>query len=80
MHELLRNIDVEQTTMLFKFLEKKLIKVKLTQKDKDIATKLDTHFSDALHIVLASKANADAIVTRNVKDFQLFKTYRPEDL
>ena len=44
------------------------------------AHSLSPHWQDALHAVLAGKAEAECIVTRNVRDFEgLFKTVLPEN-
>ena len=52
---------------------KKLIKVSkskaVEKKAKILAEKYKTHLADALHIILAEKAEAEYLVTRNVKDF-----------
>ena len=79
-HELNKFVELENIMMLFKLLEKKLVKVSSTSEDRDNTIYVDTHYSDALHIMLARRAGAEAIVTRNISDFPSFKTYRPEDL
>ena len=78
--ELRRYIDLENTSFLFQMLERKIVKIRVMQKDIIEAAKIETHKSDALHIVLARRADAEAIVTRNIDDFPSFKTYRPEEL
>lgn len=80
LHELSKNIDYEETVVLFKILEPKLIRIKTSDLDRREAKLIHTHFEDALHIVLAKRAKANLIVTRNVKDFSSFKTKRPEDI
>ena len=72
---------LSKTEMLFSLLKSKLIHVHANETDKNDAKLLNTHYADALHIILATKAKADAIVTSNIKDFSsFFKTHRPEDL
>ena len=77
--ELSRNIEWNKVILLFQMLKHKLIDVKLEEEDKEFAKTMPTHYADALHIVLAKKAEADAIITNNLKDFEsIFKTYSPE--
>jgi len=79
--ELIRNIAIENINALFETLKHKLIKIKAEDRDYAYAKTLNTHYADALHITLAKKAEADAIITNNNKDFELiFKTYSPEDI
>jgi predicted nucleic acid-binding protein len=79
--ELNNTMDLSDTQMLFSLLKPKIILVQMNEKDKNDAKLLNTHYADAIHIILATKAKADAIVTSNVKDFDsIFKTYSPEDL
>jgi predicted nucleic acid-binding protein len=79
--ELIRNIAIEKITALFETLKTKLIKIKQEDEDVAYAKNLPTHYADALHIALAKKAKADAIITDNIKDFSsIFKTYSPEDI
>ncbi len=72
--------------MLFSFknLKKKVVKVEHNEKDLDKAKKMSEHFQDALHVLLAIKANAEIIVTRNLRDFlpysNLIKIKLPENL
>lgn len=78
--ELNNYLDLSKTQMLFALLKPKLINVKANKLDFEEAKKINTHFADALHIVLAKKAGADRVITRNIKDFHSFKADRPEDL
>lgn len=81
LRELDKHMNLSETTSFFKLLEKKIIKVKMKKSDEEKAKSLKTHYEDALHIVLAKKAKADVIVTRNKVDFKhLFETYLPEEL
>lgn len=52
-----------------------------TNEDIKCAKKLNTHFSDAMHIIIAQRAVCDYIVTSNVKDFNesKVKVVRPND-
>jgi predicted nucleic acid-binding protein len=78
--ELDRLVDYKETVMFFQILKPKLINVKADEDDFSEARKINTHFADALHIVLARKAGAELVVTRNLKDFSSFKAKRPEEL
>jgi predicted nucleic acid-binding protein len=79
--ELTKNMDYQESKMLFEMLKHKLIPVTLEEKDIVEAKTLSTHYEDALHIVLAKKAGAELIITNNIKDFEsIFKSKRPEDL
>ena len=78
--ELIRNISIDNITALFEMLKHKIIKIKTEDEDRNYAKTLNTHYADALHIALAKKSEAEAIITNNTKDFELiFKTYRLED-
>lgn len=81
LYELNKQIDYSESLLLFQILEPKTIIVNADKSDFKKAKKIDTHFSDALHIVLARKAGADVIITRNLNDFLLFfEAKRPEEL
>ena len=67
--ELRSHIEPHKTTSFFTFLERKLDHVRTTAADRDAARRINTHQADALHIVLARKAGADILVTRNITDF-----------
>ncbi|MFH1916047.1 MAG: hypothetical protein ABIJ21_02170 [Nanoarchaeota archaeon] len=43
------------------------------QKDRNAARKLSSNFPDALHVMLAVKAGASCLVTRDVQDFAEFQ-------
>jgi len=77
--ELTNIIEYSETRFLFETLKHKIILVDIDDVDREEAKLLPTHYADALHIVLAKKGSADAIITNNIKDFQsIFKTYSPE--
>jgi predicted nucleic acid-binding protein len=79
--ELIKNISIEKINALFETLKPKLIKIRSEDEDYIYARTLTTHYADAVHIALAKKAQADAIITSNIKDFEsIFKTYCPEDI
>lgn len=81
LEELRKNIDPEKASFLFKLINNKLIKVKTIETDILESNKLSTYYPDSLHIILAKKANADLIITRNLKDFEhLFNSKLPEDI
>lgn len=56
------------------FEEQSIIRIEKTKEDEDQARKLSkTNYPDALHIILAKKANAIYLVTRNIDDFSEFR-------
>ena len=56
------------------FEEQSIIKIERDKEDETKARELSkTNFTDALHVVLAKKANAVYLITRNVSDFSEFK-------
>ncbi|MEW6294724.1 MAG: hypothetical protein AB1467_00310 [Candidatus Diapherotrites archaeon] len=63
--------------------KRKIIKVRKTEQDLINARKHE-NFSDALHAIIANKANCKKIVTRNLEDFlgvrHLVETVFPENL
>ena len=78
--ELHKFIEYSDIKFLFVLLKHKIITVSSGSAEQLEAKKLGTHYADALHIVLAKKANADIIITNNASDFEsFFKTKRPED-
>ena len=81
----LNKISSTNLTIFLSWIKKKIIKVLHDEKDEERARQLDnSNFDDALHVVLAEKASADFIVTRNIKDFKAITTRiqikRPEEL
>jgi predicted nucleic acid-binding protein len=83
--EINKIVDGNKIRMLFAFLNKKVVMVTKTEEDIAEAQKMsETNFSDALHAALAKKSGADYLITRNVKDFELFSSYikprTPEDI
>lgn len=85
-HELKKNgINVEKLQMLLGFLSKKVRTITTSEEDKIKARELDSNnYDDALHAVLALKAGADVIATRNLKHFikyrHLIEPELPENL
>ena len=69
--------DPKEIERLLSGLEKEhLIRITTTPDDKKEARRLSSNnFPDALHVVLAKKANCFYLVTRNVKDFAEFQDY-----
>lgn len=70
--ELRRNMKEEQIQEILKpFKEKnKLIFVKEQKGDRDKAKLISEHWDDALHAILANRADADYLVTRNVLHYE----------
>jgi predicted nucleic acid-binding protein len=79
--EITKNVPYEKIKLLLEMLRPKMIFIKSDESDVQNAKSLSTHYSDALHCVLAQKSNADVIVTSNIKDFKgLFKSELPENI
>lgn len=82
--ELKKYIKGSSIQMLLSTLKRKLIKVEHTTDDIEKAKQLSEHFHDALHAILAKKAGASSLVTRNLKDFlayrELVEPKLPENL
>ena len=73
MDELLHKRKLEDSKMLFLLLQKKVIKIFHTEEElQEAKANNPSHFQDELHGMLALKANADYIVTRNIDDFSNF--------
>lgn len=76
--ELMKKAKPEQVSMVFELIKKKLIIVKYGDNDVSNAKlKSQDNFPDALHVVLAEKAKADYIVTRDFDDFLKIGTKIP---
>jgi predicted nucleic acid-binding protein len=76
--ELNKYVIPESIRMLFVLSKKKIIHQKICDEDKIKASQLSPeHSDDALHIVLAEKANADIIVTSNTAHFNNIRTIIP---
>lgn len=74
LQELYRQIEPEPAKALFTTLGEndKIVRQEWNDDDLSAAKAVASHWEDALHGILAKKAEADCIVTRNVDDFQLF--------
>jgi predicted nucleic acid-binding protein len=71
LYELKSYLNPEATTILFGELKKKnkFVIVQKTDADIEQAKTFSKHFQDPLHAILAKKAGADVLVTRNIQDF-----------
>jgi len=84
--ELERHISEQRIAHLVKELEdvNKLVTVKQDYDDVEKARILPTHQDDALHAVLAAKAGAKFLITRNIQHFlnvrHLIQPILPENL
>jgi hypothetical protein len=74
LHEIRKLNHEENFNELIKQIEDEdLIKVERTKDDENKARQLSSsNFPDAMHVVLAKKANAIYLVTRNIQDFAEF--------
>lgn len=71
LEELNNNLTEEQIESVLKeFRDKnKLIEIKEEQGDRRKARQISNHWQDPLHAILANKAGADYLTTRNMKDY-----------
>ena len=74
---------IKNVNSLFALIKPKMHTVNYTEEDVEEAKRRSPeHYEDALHGILAHKAGADFIVTRNVTDFRcvsdLIEARRPE--
>jgi len=71
LEELRRHLKEEQIQEIFDMYKKKnkLIFTKEETGDRRKAKELSRHWGDALHAILANKAGADYLATRNIKDY-----------
>ena len=69
--------DPKEIEQLLSGLKKEhLVRITTTPDDKKEARRLSqNNFPDALHVVLAKKANCFYLVTRNIQDFAEFQKY-----
>lgn len=58
---------------MIKILNRKLIRVESTEEQRERAGKRKTHFTDALHAIIAINNEVDYFITRNITDFSEFK-------
>lgn len=78
LEELRKHVIPSDIIMLFKMTKKKIISISYDEEDKNKALERSSeHPDDALHIVLAEKANADIIITSNFDHFRTIKTTIP---
>jgi len=85
LEELSRIKTPQECMMLLKIVEKKTLKIQPTEEEEAQAKQQNPdHFQDELHGILALRARADYIVTRNVDDFKHFmgriNVVKPEKL
>jgi len=72
-----------ESNFLLELLKKKTININKTIKDEALAKKQNpNHIQDQLHCILAIKAGADYLVTRNIDDFKqcIIPIIKPENL
>ncbi|MBU4246610.1 MAG: PIN domain-containing protein [Nanoarchaeota archaeon] len=72
--ELKNKVEFGQINTLFSFLKRKIVKVEHTPEDIEKAKILSAHFQDALHAILANKAGASFLITRDLKGFLAYET------
>ncbi|MFB6076528.1 MAG: type II toxin-antitoxin system VapC family toxin [Candidatus Nanohaloarchaea archaeon] len=69
--------EMEIAEELFDRAGSQIVDQPYTAEDKKRAKEIDTHWHDALHGILAEKADADHIVTQNVDDFRMLTGFDP---
>ena len=83
LEELSKRIDEKQQEEFFKplYRKEKIHEIKSTHKDKQKAMAVGIHWQDSLHAILAKKAGAECVVTRNLDDFAgLVEAHTPEEI
>jgi len=76
--ELEQKSKLSEATFLLTLLKKKTISIQKTAEDEELAKEQNSdNVPDQLHCILAKKAGADYIVTRNVDDFNHFSSIIP---
>ena len=83
--ELNNKISPDKTTMFFLLAKQKIIQISYNDTDVHAAKlKSKNNYHDALHIILAEKAKADYIITRDTNHFReigsSIQIKKPEDL
>lgn len=80
LEELDGKVDPGTVQQLFQPLREndKIVKQRYSAEDKEEAKAVTGHWHDALHGVLAERAGADVLVTRNLDDFRLFTSLDPK--
>lgn len=70
--ELRKHLKEEQIEDILSEYRKKgkLIEITEEKGDRDKAGSMSEHWQDALHAILANKAGADFLATRNVRDYE----------
>jgi len=78
LRELYKYVEPSSARMFFKIIKPKIIPQDYTEEDKKRAReRSEEHPDDALHIILAEKANADIIITSNTQHFNQISTHIP---
>lgn len=85
LNEFRRIRKLDDIQMLYSIAKKKILSIPFTKEELALAKQQNSgHFQDELHAILALKSEADYIVTRNIDDFQKYKTQikivKPEEL
>lgn len=82
--ELYNHVSESDAKMLFSTLEDNMEKISYDEDDKEYVKNLDEdNWDDALHAVLADKADADVLVTQNITDYtgiSLINVRKPSDI
>ena len=79
----LTEVEIEDILSVYRD-KKKLITVNEQEGDRMRARKISSHWQDPLHAILAKRAGADFLVTRNIRDYgecgHLVKVMLPESI
>ncbi|TRZ54168.1 hypothetical protein D4Q76_02995 [archaeon] len=71
--ELKSAVDWNTVKMLSSFLKRKTVMIEHTKDDIEKARKMSEHYHDALHVILAQKAEASVLVTSNLQHFLQYR-------
>lgn len=79
LQELRTHIDTEKVKELLSNIgEAQVIRCSYTDDQKQKSKEASNHWQDYLHGLIAEKEGADAIVTRNIKDFRDLSGVEPK--
>lgn len=70
LEEMRQYVKPEETTMLFEMLKDSIIKVSFTEEEKEEAKRMNPHWGDALHAIIAHREGAKFLITRNMEHFR----------
>ena len=69
--ELYKNVEKEKVRELLSNINHKIDYCEYSEEDVNKSKKHSDHWQDFLHGIIAKRANADCIITRNLDDFKI---------